>query len=128
MSETTPAGPAAPTTGALRPLGLTAATLDPGGLLGSWQRRNTDATLPHCTEQLERSGNLDNLRRAAEGTSGEFRGMWFADSDVYKTLEAAAWELGRGPNPSLEQYQQHVDPKAASAREKLKLADQLLAR
>ncbi|MFG1924173.1 glycoside hydrolase family 127 protein [Cryptosporangium sp. NPDC048952] len=90
-------GPAAPTTGSLHPLGLDAVTLDPAGLLGAWQGRNAEQTLPHCTEQLELAGNIDNLRRV--GTAdGKFQGMWFADSDVYKTLEAAAWELGRRPD------------------------------
>ncbi|MFI5954686.1 glycoside hydrolase family 127 protein [Cryptosporangium sp. NPDC051539] len=99
MSETTVrtgAGPAAPTSGALQPLGLSAVTLDPDGLLGAWQQRSAEATLPHCLEQLEVAGNIGNLRRVAGAAApGSFRGMWFADSDVYKTLEAVAWELGR---------------------------------
>lgn len=101
------AGPAAPTPeaiGALRPLGLTAVELDPNGLLGGWQQRNANATLPHCVEQLEVAGNLDNIRRLF-GDGPAFRGMWFADSDIYKTLEAAAWELGRQPaNRALAQF------------------------
>ncbi|TQS40263.1 glycoside hydrolase family 127 protein [Cryptosporangium phraense] len=98
MSDTTllaAAGPAAPTIGALRPLGLRATTLHPDGLLGAWQHRNSTASLPHCLDQLEAAGNVGNLRRVTTG-AGEFRGMWFADSDVYKTLEAVAWEIGRG--------------------------------
>ncbi|MBT8226681.1 MAG: glycoside hydrolase family 127 protein, partial [Dactylosporangium sp.] len=97
--ETTPAGPANPTPHAIsaqRPLGLGQVTLDGDGLLGAWQRRNATATLPHCVSHLERGGALDNLRRASAGDDGEHRGMWFSDSDVYKTLEAVAWELGRG--------------------------------
>jgi hypothetical protein len=31
----------------------------------------------------------------AAGGRGGFSGMWFADSDIYKTLEAVAWELAR---------------------------------
>ncbi|GAA0259906.1 glycoside hydrolase family 127 protein [Cryptosporangium japonicum] len=96
-------GPAVPTTGSLHPLGLDAVTLDPERLLGAWQERNAEQTLPHCTEQLERAGNIDNLRRVST-TDGAFRGMWFADSDVYKTLEAAAWELGRRSDPRLRAY------------------------
>ncbi len=62
------AGPVAPTAaalGALAPLGLGDAQLDPAGLLGSWQARNAAATLPHCIEHLETSGVLGNLRRTA---------------------------------------------------------------
>src|SRR5689334_10484948 len=98
-------GPAWPTDSALaalRPLGLDAARLDPGGLLGQWQARNAAATLPHCIEQLERSGALDNLRALRPDAPGHaFAGMWFADSDVYKTLEAAAWQLARAEDAEL---------------------------
>ncbi|GAA3382134.1 glycoside hydrolase family 127 protein [Cryptosporangium minutisporangium] len=102
------AGPAAPTSGTLQPLDLTAVTLDPGGLLGAWQQRNSTATLPHCIDRLETSGAVDNLRRATGEASGQFRGMWFADSDVHKTLEAAAWELGRRPDANLERFVESI--------------------
>lgn len=87
-------GPAAPTPSALtalRPLPLTAVRLDPSGLLGGWQERNATATLPHCVDQLTAYGNLANLRRVTGDSDAAFAGMWFADTDVYKTLEAAAW-------------------------------------
>ena len=94
------AGPAQPTAdaiAALRPLRLDAVRLDGAGLLGQWQQRNAAATLPHCLEQLETSGALDNLRAlpGGGGPAKAFAGMWFADSDVYKTLEAVSWELAR---------------------------------
>ena len=82
-------GPAVPTPSALaalHPLPLDAVRLDPGGLLGGWQERNAEATLPHCVDQLTAYGNLDNLRRVTGDADAEFKGMWFADTDVYKTL------------------------------------------
>jgi DUF1680 family protein len=91
-------GPAAPTPSALaalRPLPLDAVRLDPDGLLGGWQERNASATLPHCLDQLTAYGNLANLRRVTGDSDATFAGMWFADTDVYKTLEAIAWEAGR---------------------------------
>jgi DUF1680 family protein len=94
-------GPACPTGHAIRalhPLRVDEVRLDPAGLLGSWQHRNTEATLPHCIEKLDASGALDNLRRAAGELDGAHVGMWFSDSDVYKTLEAAAWQLARDPD------------------------------
>jgi uncharacterized protein len=96
MTEPIP-GPVNPTVTALRPLSLTGVTFAPDGFLGAWQRRNATSSLPHCLSQLETSGALDNLRRVAGETDGEFQNMWFADSDVYKTLEAAAWQLGHTP-------------------------------
>ncbi len=96
------AGPVGPSQGVLAPLPLAAVRLDPAGLLGAWQRRNADATIPHCLDRIEASGAVDNLRRAAGEVYRDFSGMWFADSDVYKTLEAVAWELGRdGDRPEL---------------------------
>ncbi|MCO6010954.1 glycoside hydrolase family 127 protein [Actinoallomurus purpureus] len=89
-------GPVSPTTdalGVLRPLPLDAVRLDPGGLLGEWQDRNVAATIPHCVDQLSASGTLENLRRVTGESDREFAGMWFRDSDIYKTLEAAAWQL-----------------------------------
>ena len=44
---------------------------------------------------MERLGWVANFRRAADGTiAGHHEGMMFADSDVYKLMEAMAWEVG----------------------------------
>jgi uncharacterized protein len=93
--DTSPHGPAVPTPAALtalRPLPAAAIRLHPDGLLGAWQARNAAATLPHCLDQLDAYGNLTNLRRVTGDADGAFAGMWFADTDVYKTLEAVAWQ------------------------------------
>ncbi|MCH6471327.1 glycoside hydrolase family 127 protein [Sinomonas terrae] len=74
------------------------------GVLGRWQRRNRERTIPHGLEQLEAVGNLDNFRSAAGLSNAPFRGLVFADSDVYKTLEAIAWELGHGGDPALRAF------------------------
>jgi uncharacterized protein len=94
-------GPVCPTgsaRGRFRPLGLEEVVLAEGCELGDWQRRNSAKTLPHCIEQLDRSGALRNLERVAEGRTGEgpHHGLHFSDSDVYKVLEAAAWDTPRG--------------------------------
>jgi DUF1680 family protein len=90
-----PVGPLSETHSALRPLPLDAVALTGSGQLAAWQRVNRDATLAHCVEQLEVSGALANLRIAAGRETGAFRGFVFADSDVYKVLEALGWEAGR---------------------------------
>jgi uncharacterized protein len=100
-------GPVAPRPASrarLRPLALDEVALDPAGQLGAWQRVNRDVTLPHCIAHVEERGNLDNLRRVTGSADGDFRGLPFADSDVYKTLEAAGWELARGAQPALDDF------------------------
>jgi hypothetical protein len=93
--------PTATARAALRPLGLADVRLT-GGLLHQRQRLNRDVTLHHGAGQLEKAGTLDNFRIAAGLTHGERHGMVFSDSDVYKWLEALAWEIGREPSEQLQ--------------------------
>jgi len=45
---------------------------------------------------MERVGWIGNFDRAAAGTiDSSHAGIEFVDSEVYKLLEAMAWELGR---------------------------------
>jgi len=87
---------------------------------GFWAHRrriNRERTIPFGFEQLRRAGNLGNLRLAArtagagdgDGADGRYHTLGrsigldfpFLDTDVYKWLEAAAWELGREGDPTL---------------------------
>jgi uncharacterized protein len=91
----------------LRPLGPSGARIV-DGFLAERLRVNRQHTIPHGFAQLQRSGALGNLRLAA-GADGHYRAhadsagatFPFLDSDVYKWLEAAGWELGRAPDPAL---------------------------
>jgi DUF1680 family protein len=104
------AAPVVPTAGArgrLRPIGGAGIALT-GGFWAERQATNRERTIPHGFEQLRVAGTLGNLRLAA-GASGTYQAIGmetgqifpFLDSDVYKWLEAAAWELGRNPDPDL---------------------------
>jgi len=87
--------PASPVAGTRhRPLPVPSVRLV-GGPLAAWQQRNGEATIPNCIEQLEVSGVLDNFRRLLAESDAEFRGPVFADSDLYKVIEAVAWEIAR---------------------------------
>ncbi|MFF5076416.1 glycoside hydrolase family 127 protein [Actinoplanes sp. NPDC000266] len=70
----------------LRPLDARRVELT-GGFWASRVRVNREHTIPHGLEQLEKAGNLDNLR-LADGYRGT---LPFLDSDVYKWLEAVGW-------------------------------------
>ncbi|NGN66001.1 glycoside hydrolase family 127 protein [Streptomyces sp. A7024] len=71
-----------------------------GGFWAKLQQTNAAATLAHCEEWMERLGWLANFDHAADGTTGPERPGWpFSDSEVYKLLEALAWEYGRTADP-----------------------------
>ena len=80
-----------------RTLDGNAVTID-GGLWARRQFTNRDAALPHGYRMLETAGNFENLRIAAGRSSGRYQGPVFMDSDVYKWLEAAAYEHARVPS------------------------------
>jgi DUF1680 family protein len=104
--------PVAPSTGTLRPLGLHEVTLRPG----FWQRRqevNRANSLAHIEHWLTKAGWLGNFST----TPAERQGREFSDSEIYKFLEALAWELGRSPDPELEARYQAVVARVAAAQE-----------
>ncbi|HLI58036.1 MAG TPA: beta-L-arabinofuranosidase domain-containing protein [Solirubrobacteraceae bacterium] len=87
------------------------------GLFAARQRVNREVTLPHGHEQLELAGTLENLRIAAGRSHGERRGMVFSDSDVYKWLEAVAWEIERQPSAELRRLAEETAELVASAQQ-----------
>lgn len=94
-AERTGGRPVAPARGRRRPLGLAEIALT-DGFWATLQQTNASATLAHCEEWMERLGWIASFDRVADGTIGPDRPGWsFADSEVYKLLEALAWEHGR---------------------------------
>ncbi len=75
-----------------------------GGFWGERQVLNREVTIPHGTEMLEEWGSLDNLRAAAGRSTKEYRLPLFMDSDVYKVLEAIAWERQHGVVAEQERF------------------------
>jgi DUF1680 family protein len=97
--------PVVPSRGALRPLGLGEIRLTDGG--GFWTRRqrtNREATLDHGRTWLDKLGWTGNFTTAESGHNGgePRRGREFSDSEVYKWLEAMAWDTGRLTDPDRE--------------------------
>jgi len=112
-------GPVSPTSDAacsLRPVPLGAAQIT-GGLLAARREVNGRVAVPFGAERLESAGNLDNLRIAAGAASGEPRGPVFMDSDVYKWLEAAAWEYAREPSEDLLEAQLRITGLVSQAQQ-----------
>ncbi|MFF7930644.1 beta-L-arabinofuranosidase domain-containing protein [Streptomyces sp. NPDC007940] len=72
---------------------------------GFWNTRrqvNARTSVPQGPGLLESAGNLHNLRVVAGTAEGEFKGAYpFVDSDVYKWLEAASWQLAQQEDEAL---------------------------
>lgn len=72
---------------------------------GFWYDRqtvNAESAIFHQWEQLEASGCIENFRIAAGEVKGIREGWFFADSDAFKWLEAAARIYATHPDPRLE--------------------------
>lgn len=93
-----PVGPVRPGPDAKAALAPAAAEVR-GGFWSTRRRVNGGTSIPQGPGLLESAGNLNNLRVVAGLAEGEFQGGYpFVDSDVYKWLEAASWQLaGRAP-------------------------------
>ncbi|MEU4386413.1 beta-L-arabinofuranosidase domain-containing protein [Promicromonospora sp. NPDC023805] len=110
------ARPVAPS-GPRRGLGVGELRLD-GGFWGALQETNARATLQHCLDWMEQLGWLGNFDRVAEGvTGGERPGWQFSDSEVYKLLEALAWEYGRTGDPAVDALLGKVVDRVAAAQD-----------
>lgn len=110
--------PVSPSSTLLQPLGLGDVRLRPTGFWGTRTRINAETTLQHCLGWLERSGWLPNFDLAAAGTLPEGRtGREFADSEIYKLLEAYCWESATHPSDEIESTIVSITERLARAQE-----------
>jgi DUF1680 family protein len=72
-------------------------------LWGPRLETNATAALSHQWGQLEKTGCIENFRLLAEGKPGFREGWFFADSDAYKWLDAAARVYAGHPSEELGQ-------------------------
>jgi hypothetical protein len=103
-------GPVDPTADAqtvLRPLPFGDAPIT-GGLWAERQRVNREVTIPMGHTKLEAAGSFENFKAAAAGQHGTYHGPVYQDGEVYKWLEALAWEQARGEDPQLAAWQREV--------------------
>lgn len=55
-----------------------------------------------CLDKCYETGRIDNFKKAGGLMDGEFIGIYFNDSDVYKVMEGAAYFLQLEPDEALE--------------------------
>lgn len=102
---------------AWQPLGVNEVALD-GGMAGDLQELNANVMIAHCDSWLEREGWLPNFDAAVAGDlPDKRRGREFSDSEVYKLLEAMAWEFGRSHDERLRARFESVVARVAAAQE-----------
>ncbi|MBR5758437.1 MAG: glycoside hydrolase family 127 protein, partial [Thermoguttaceae bacterium] len=64
---------------------------------------NRLVSIPHNIKWCEtETGRVDNFKIAGGLQEGEFSGVYFDDSDVYKIVEGFAYSLAAHPNPELK--------------------------
>ena len=88
-----------------------------GGLWARMQELNATVILGHCETWMERIGWLRNFDRIGAGSDEPHSGIEFVDSEVYKLLEAMAWELHRHPDPELERRYHAIVARVAAAQD-----------
>ncbi|HEV7710121.1 MAG TPA: beta-L-arabinofuranosidase domain-containing protein [Asanoa sp.] len=101
MAASDPTGgrPVDPSGGALRPLGLAEARIT-AGFWADRQRVISEGSLDHARAWMDKVGWTGNFTIGAATGPAEHRGREFADSEVYKLIEAMSWETGRRSDPA----------------------------
>jgi len=78
---------------------------------------NREISIPHNYQWCEQTGRFTNFAKAAKLLDGNFEGIFFNDSDVYKLLEGTAYSLADHPDPALEKRADDVIAWIAAAQQ-----------
>jgi DUF1680 family protein len=77
---------------------------------------NRKVTVPYDFKKCDETGRIDNFAKAGGLMEGNFEGIYFNDSDLYKVIEGAAYSLKIHPDQELEKYVDAVIDKIAAAQ------------
>jgi DUF1680 family protein len=78
---------------------------------------NRRVTVWYDLEKCEQTGRLANFAKAAGRQPGDFEGIFFNDSDVYKVIEGISYTLALQPDPKLEARLDRLIDDIAAAQE-----------
>lgn len=79
--------------------------------------KHAEVTIPACLHQCEvETQRIKNFAIAAGMEKGEFKGLVYDDSDVYKMIEGCSYSLMNHPNPELEKKMDEIIAKIAGAQ------------
>jgi DUF1680 family protein len=117
FDRTTAGRPVLPSRGVLRPVGIGEVTIT-GGFWADRQALNGSAIIEHCERWIETMGWTGNFDAAVDGRlPRDRRGREFADSDVYKLVEAMAWEVGRTGDEQMDRRLRALVDRIAAVQE-----------
>ncbi len=88
-----------------------------GGFWAPRMETNHKVTVPYSFQKCEETGRISNFAKAGGLMEGDFEGIYFNDSDVFKIIEGAAYCLSLEQDPKLEAYVDDVIDKIAAAQE-----------
>jgi len=102
----------------IRPVKLTAVEFNDN----FWSSRietGREVTIPHSFKQSEETGRIKNFEIAAGLADGNFCSRYpFDDSDVYKLIEGASYQLMLQYDPELDRYLDGLIEKISAAQER----------
>ncbi len=78
---------------------------------------NRKVTMPFAFNKCQETGRIDNFKKAGGLMTGEFQGIRYNDSDVYKIMEGAAYSLSLREDPELEKYMDDLIEIIAAAQQ-----------
>ncbi len=87
---------------------------------GFWKPRigtNRTVTVWYDFRMCEQTGRIRNFAVAGGLEEGDFEGICYNDSDVFKVIEGAAYSLHTSPDPELDTYLDELIVKIAAAQE-----------
>jgi DUF1680 family protein len=76
-----------------------------------------EVTLPTQHKLCEETGRISNFKRAARKETGEFKGYFFNDSDIYKWIEATAFSMADKPSQELTQLVEQATDEILAAQD-----------
>ena len=89
-----------------------------GGFWGDRLETSRAVTVPYAFERCAEAGLIDNFAIAGGLKAGKQSGVYpFDDTDVYKTIEGAAYLLNTGSAPQLDHYLDSLITLIAAAQE-----------
>ena len=74
-------------------------------------------SLPHNFKWCRQTGRFSNFAKAGKLMEGNFEGIYFNDSDVYKVLEGASYSLQAHPDADLDKQTDEVIAWIAAAQQ-----------